>query len=87
MAFWRDDLLLLTAGLVDDVGGVLEEAEEEEEDVIDGRTKSLTQARDNLLQFVVEVVAAILFSRSAVYLISFTFDCSESCVLDSTILS
>ena len=63
MAFWRDDLLL-TAGLVDD-GGVFEE--EEEEDVIDGRTKSLTQARDNLLQFVVE--AAILFSRSAVYLI------------------
>ena len=64
MAFWRDDLLL-TAGLVDD-GGVFEE--EEEEDVIDGRTKSLTQARDNLLQFVVVEVAAILFSRSAVYL-------------------
>ena len=55
-------------GLVDDVGGGDLEAEEEEEDVIDGRTKSLTQARDNLLQFVVVEVAAILFSRSAVYL-------------------
>ena len=68
MAFWRDDLLWMVVGLVDDGGGDLE-AEEDEEDVIDGRrTKSLTQARDNLLQFVVEVIAAILFSRSAVYL-------------------
>ena len=59
--------LLMVVGLVDDDGGDLE-AEEDEEDVIDGRrTKSLTQARDNLLQLVVEV-AAILFSRSAVYL-------------------
>ena len=70
MAFWRDDLwlLLMVVGLVDDGGGDLEAEEEDEEDVIDGRTKSLTHARDNLLQFVVEVVAAILFSRSAVYL-------------------
>ena len=60
-------LLWMVVGLADDGGGDLK-AEEDEEDVIDGRTKSLTQACDNLLQFVVEVVAAILFSRSAVYL-------------------
>ena len=65
MAFWRDALLLLMGLADDDCGGDLEA---EEEDVIDGRTKSLTQARDNLLQFVVVEVAAILFSRSAVYL-------------------
>ena len=39
----------------------------EEEDSVDGSTKSLAQARDNLLQF---VVAAILLSSIVVYLIS-----------------
>ena len=76
MAFWRDDLrlLLVVVGLVDDGGVLAAAAEEDEEGVIDGRTKSLTQARDNLLQFVVEVVAAILFSRSAVYLMMCPFN-------------
>ena len=51
MAFWRDDDLL---GSCDG------------EDNDDGRAaKSLTQARDNLLQL---VVAAILFSSIVVYL-------------------
>ena len=58
MAFWREDLLGFSDGDLDD---------EEDDVVIDGRAKSLTQARDNLLQFV--VVAAILFSSNAVYLI------------------
>ena len=51
MAFWRDDDLLGSCDVEDDD---------------DGRTaKSLTQARDNLLQL---VVAAILFSSIVVYL-------------------
>lgn len=63
MAFWRDDDLL---GSCDG------------EDNDDGRAaKSLTQARDNLLQL---VVAAILFSSIVVYLMS------SSLVLFSSLL-
>ena len=62
MAFWRDDLLGSCDG----------------EDNDDGRAaKSLTQARDNLLQL---VVAAILFSSIVVYLMS------SSLVLFSSLL-
>ena len=73
MAFWREDLMGLVDGDLDD--------DDEEDDVIDGRAKSLTQALDNLLQFV--VVAAILFSSNAVYLIWTCFYSYESSVKQS----
>lgn len=51
MAFCREDLL-------DD------DLEEEDDVAVDGRAKSLTQARDNLLQL---VTVAMLFNSSVVY--------------------
>ncbi len=66
-AFWSEDLLI---SFSEDELPTTAAAEEEES------MKSLTQARDNLLQFV--VVAVMLFSISRVYLM--IFNCySRSC--------
>ncbi len=59
MAFCREDLL-------DDLEVVVEDV------AIDGRAKSLTQARDNLLQL---VVVAMLFNSSVVYRMTVCYWC------------
>lgn len=62
MAFCKEDLLEWGDG----------DFEEEDDVAIDGRAKSLTQARDNLLQL---VVVAMLFNSSVVYRIAPCYWC------------